>query len=308
MSKDYLKKVFGSLLECDSWSFQIIQVNDCGESGASYFCHEIELVSGNTLLSYIKSIKDNYCSKSGIDSYVSVDSYTGDMVGKSIYKLQSDNELISNSYISLVESVNDPDVEVDISNMDIKASLFRGYVIIDEVLTPVFLISMHKPITTVTNRFFWVNTNRFRKIEDPILTIRKNIDVAIIGENVYFLSVAGENLFLMERSYKHFSELCVKDVINRKIISDSDSFSKIATRGYNPRRFVAYNKNHVDWLTTKENRIRASEKFGILLENGLINTTDEESTDKLIRFLCNKAMLDPCDETAVETANAKPWI
>lgn len=307
MSKQYLKVIFTHLTECHAWSLQVVQVKNSSRNGVSYICREVEIEPNDRLLQYIANTASYYNSEKGIDSFSSVDDYTGDVVDHVIYKLKRDNQLIAHEFDVLIQATGQPDTEMKLSDIKPNAAVFRGTVTVDRVDVPVLLISMQKPISALSNKFFWANTNKFHEIDAPVLTLRKTIDVAIIGDTVYLFTLAGETLFNMERTYKAVCKGLVDEIIQCNFLTDVESFSTIANSGRNPRRFVAYNNDHFEWLKDNEHRRNAAEKFGFKLEGDNINTTDPDSSEKLVKFLCNKAMVDPCDESPVEVANTKPW-
>lgn len=307
MSKQYLKNIFDKLTECNAWSLQIVQVKNSNKSGTSYICREVATEPVDKLLEFVGEIQNHYCSDEGIESFASVDDYTGDVVSHVIYKLEKDNQLISSEFERFIQSVARPDREMNISDLKPNAAVFKGTVSMEHGDIPVLLISMQKPISTLSNKLLWIDTNKFRKINEPVLTIRKTIDMAIIGSKVYLFTLAGEKLFDMERTYKTVCRTMVDEIVKCDFLTDRDSFALIANSGRNPRRFVSYNKKHFDWLKNETNREKAAIKFGLTLEGSLINTADELSVEKLVKFLCNKAMVDPCDESPVEVAATKPW-
>lgn len=307
MSKQYLKEIFSKLTECQAWSLQIVQIKNSSRTGISYICREVTIDPQDRLLQYISSIADYYNSDKGIDSFSSVDDYTGDVVAHVIYKLSKENQLITDEFDILIQATGQPDKEIRLSDIKPNASVFRGTVAIDHKDVPVMLVSMQKPITALSNKFLWIGTNTFHEIKDPILTLRNTVDVAIIGDKVYFFTLAGEALFNMEKTYKAVCKELVEEIAKCDFLSDVDSFKSIANSGRNPRRFVSYNNDHFEWLKDNDHRQTAAAKFGFKLVDGSINTSDADSADRLIRFLCNKAMMDPCDDSPVEVANTKPW-
>lgn len=307
MSKQYLKEIFTHLTECRAWSLQVVQVKNSSKNGTSYICREVKIEPNDRLLQYTAEITAYYNSDKGIDSFSSVDDYTGDVVDHVIYKLKKDNQLIAHEFGVLIQATGRPDAEIKLSDIKPNAAVFRGTVTIDRVDIPVLLVSMQKPISALSNKFMRIDTNKFREIDVPVLTLRKTIDVAIIGDTVYLFSLAGENLFNMERTYKAVCKGIVDEIVKCDFLTDAESFTTIANSGRNPRRFVAYNNDHFEWLKNKKNRKSAAAKFGFKLEEDGINTSDPDSAEKLVKFLCNKAMIDPCDESPVEVANTKPW-
>lgn len=307
MSKQFLKEVFSKLTECEAWVMQIVQVKNTVKYGTTYICREVQFSPARELIDYIESISDYYLSKDGIDDFTSVDNYTGDVVDHVIYKLKSSDQLITNEFEKLIESSGQPDRETPIKGINSNAAIFKGTVKVDHNDFPVILVSMQRPITALSNKFLLFEGSSFHKIDEPVLSLRKTIDVAIIGDSVYLFTLAGEKLFNMERTYKAVAKHDVEEIIKCDFLSNEEKFQCFANSGRNPRRFVSYNESHFKWLKDSGNRARAAEKFGLVLDGNSIRTDDEESVEKLVKFLCNKAMLDPCDDSPVEVAATKPW-
>lgn len=71
---------------------------------------------------------------------------------------------------------------------------------------------------------------------------------------------------------------------------------------------VAYQPDKLAHLEKLTNRRAIAKKFKInILSNGALDLGSPESAGNLIRFLCNKGMLDPVDQSAMEVAGAKRW-
>ena len=79
-------------------------------------------------------------------------------------------------------------------------------------------------------------------------------------------------------------------------------------KGQNPRKFMSFNDTRLNVLKERTER----EKYLKLLkipwkDDGTIDTEADKASDRLIRFLCDKAMIDPVDEEPREVAAAKAW-
>lgn len=92
-------------------------------------------------------------------------------------------------------------MEQDLFLMKAITSMITFNIEDDGEILPVKLISMQNPITTLKYKFF-CNKGRFEEFTEKVLNLRTAIDVVIIGDKVYFLTMAGEKLFNMERAYK----------------------------------------------------------------------------------------------------------
>jgi len=233
--------------------------------------------------------------------------YDGSTIGKTIYKLDADNALINIEYQTLLTAIATPDTEIDPLEFKSQAYILKGMVAIDEDELPIKLISMQNPVTTLKHKFLKDN-GTFKEINDKVLSLRPTIDVVILENKIYMLTLAGENLFNMERSYK---SICIDKIDNIKdcnIVTDFDSFSTIAGSGHNPRKFVSFNENHLQKLKDVDNRKIMATKFAIPLVDDRFDTSQEGTTEKIIKLLCERGMIDPFDDIAMEVAGSKKWV
>ena len=111
----------------------------------------------------------------------------------------------------------------------------------------------------------------------------------------------------MERSYKLRCGAKVEEVVELDILSNADAFKNVATKGQNPRRFVSFNQSRLDAIKNTNSRKKYMKMFKIEMKDGKINTEDAKSSKRLVKFLCEKAMLDPIDEEPREVSAAKAW-
>lgn len=135
------------------------------------------------------------------------------------------------------------------------------------------------------------------------------MDILVVGETIYFLTLAGENLFNMARSYKAVCHQKVEEVEQADIINGIETFKSAAETGHNPRRFIAFNESRLTALKKKNVRVAMARKFNIPLDadGDKFDATAEGATVKIVKLLCNKGMLDPFEKTAVEVDGARQW-
>ena len=222
--------------------------------------------------------------------------------------MKHDDPLISSEYEAFIKTIANPDVEAEVftftSAYVLKCTLTQG---VDSV--PVKLVSMQSPITQLKQKYNLRHFNgKFSPISGPVLTLRTSIDVVIVGDIAYLLTLAGENLFSMERAYKSVCHDAINEIESAGIISNAKSFRAIAETGHNPRKFVSFSRERLNALKQDNTRKVMSERFSIPLDkDSKFDTSDEKSADKLVRLLCNKGMIDPFMDTAVEVSGAKKW-
>ena len=304
MSLNYLKKVFSTIGSLDSISVQLLRVTN-NKDGTHYFAREIEIQPEEELNTFIQSVCDKYVRE--LETAEPIDDYKGDIVKGIIYKLSVDNDLIHEYYQSLETTISNPSTEGDVVMRAWNALLIKGTVTIDDEEQDIRLISMKSPISVLTNKFIGSGKDRFKKLTDPILTLNKNLDAVIINDTFYMLTMQAENLFNMERSYKLRCDAKVEEIVELGILSDTDAFKSVVTKGQNPRRFVSFNQSRLDAIKNTNSRKKYMKMFRIEMKDGKIDTEDAKSSERLVKFLCEKAMLDPIDEGPREVSAAKAW-
>lgn len=308
MSISKIKSVFENVSTCEAWSLQLLQIKNSKRNGTTYSCREITLSPEGALTNFLSEISDRYCSKeTGLEKmFESVTDYDGSTVDKTIYKITTNNNLISTEYPKLIKAIGNPDFEFDPLEFSAQAYILKGTISIDEKELSVKLISMQNPVTSLKHKFLRAN-GVFTEISDKVISLRPAIDVVIVDETVYMLTLAGENLFNMERAYKSVCEKQIINIANSNIINDVEAFRNVASSGHNPRKFVSFNKSHLQKLKNANNRKKISKKFNIPLDEDKFDMSQTGVADKLVKLLCDRGMVDPFDDNPMEVSSSKKW-
>lgn len=308
MPVEEMKNVFASLLTCTAWSMQLLQIKDSKRIGTSYAGCEVTFSPEGALSSFVQEISDRYVSdkKDVLSSYRGIIEYDGSTIDNIIYKLDHSNPLISKEYDTLLEAIARPDSEANPLDFNAKAYVLRGTITIGDEEKPIKLISMQNPVTSLKHKFLR-SAGTFKEITEKVITLRTSIDVVILDETVYMLTLAGENLFNMERAYKAVCAKKLQTIKAYDIVTDFGVFSANASKGHNPRKFVSFNNEHLWKLKDARNRKRIAEKFSIPMEGEKFDTSEPEAVDKLVKLLCDRGMVDPFDDNPMEVAGSKKW-
>lgn len=305
MSLSFLQNIINSIDSLDSIAVQLIRFTN-NKKGTAYFSREIEINPENDLIEYINGLREKY-----LDVLLSadcVDEYNGDLVKGRIYKLSVTDSLVKESYNKLNSAIIDPSCEGKaVLEGKWNALLIKVDILVDGEKKELKLFSIKSPITVLKNKYFW-DKDQFKKFSSPLLTLNNNLDVVIINDNIYMFTMQAENLFNLERSYKSLCAAKVDEISNIGILSDVKAFKDVALIGQNPRRFVSFNQKRLDVLSDHKLRDKYMTMFNIPLnKEGLIDTKTNIASERLIKYLCNKGMLDPIDECPREVAGAKAW-
>lgn len=253
MSTSKITEVFGKLNECKQWSLQLLNIVSTKKDGICYSSRQIDLSPANKLTELLDNISTLYIKgkKKALSNYQEVRDYDGTANSLTIYRLASDNELISQEYEALLTVIADPDTESDPFCYN-SAYLLKGVLTFEDKTVPIKLFAMQNPVTTLKNKFAH-SKGKFYEISEKVLSLRPTIDVLVIGNTIYFLTLAGENLFNMARSYKKVCHEKVELIGKSSILSDIEAFAAIAESSHNPRKFVAFNENRLAALKNKKN-------------------------------------------------------
>lgn len=309
MSIENLRKIFVVLPQCTAWSLQILKIKTSKRDGTSYTGREITFTPTGKLNEFVSEISERYTNadKGVLKSFLSITDYDGSTIDKTVYTLSIENELIQSEYNALIAAIATPDAEINPLEFKAQAYLLKGIITIDGTDHPVKLISMQNPVTTLNHKF-WMHNGEFQEISDKVLSLRPTIDVVIFDNCIYMLTLAGENLFNMERSYKAICTAKI-DIINEcNIVTDFEAFSSIAGSGHNPRKFVSFNDAHLQKLRNANTRKKMAKKFNIALNGDKFDSTKPDTSDKLVKLLCDRGMVDPFDDNPMEVAGSKQWI
>ena len=308
MTLGKLKAVFAALPNCTAWSLQLLKISASMQSGTSYTGREITLSPEGTLASFVSEISDRYINESNgvLASYHDITEYDGSTVDKVVYSLSRTNTLIADEYNTLMEAIANPDTELDPLEFKARAYVLRGIICIDNEEKAIKLISIQNPVTSLKHKFLRAN-GTFTEITDKVISLRASIDVIIINDTVYMLTLAGENLFNMERAYKATCTMKLEEIEQCNIVTDFAAFSSVAGSGHNPRKFVSFNDSHLQKLKNSRSRAKMAKKFNIPMNGDLFDTSQPGAADKIVKLLCDRGMVDPFDDNPMEVAGSKKW-
>lgn len=309
MSLEKIRQVLDNLHTCDVWSIQLLNIRTSAKTGVGYSSRQIILSPQAQLKELVADIQKLYSDKGKkpLKQYREVRGYDDTADTGTIYRLSVKNEMIAAAYKDLRNVLADPDKEDDPFAYT-SAYLLRGELVIGGENIPVKLFSMQKPVSTIRHKFC-LTKGKFEAIPDKVISLRPAMDVIIIGETVYFLTSAGENLFDMERAYKAVCQKHISRIAETQIIHGMELFAKVAGSGHNPRRFLSFDEGRLKDLQKKRVRQNMARKFSIPLDDAedKFDATVDGAAEKIVKLLCNKGMTDPFTNAAVEVDGARKW-
>lgn len=274
-----------------------------------YLSRSIKLEPKNALFDLIKYIGEKHTKDKGqLAAYTDVRAYDGTTVGNVVYSIAAGDPRIKDEYDEFSSSLTDPDVEGDAFKYT-SAYIINGSIQDEKGTKTIMMISMQNPFVNMKQKY--ASTRKpgvFAQYDKPLLSLKSTIDVLIIDNEIYFLTLNGEKLFNMERAYNKKRNEAVEVIEKAGIVSDLESFKLVAGKGLNPRRFLKFDENKLNALKKIKTRKKMADKFGLILDDhNLFDTSDKEVAEKLVKLLCDRGMMDPIMKTAVEVNGAKKW-
>lgn len=306
---EILKKVFENVSTCSAWSLQILEFSHTKRNGSTYLAREINISPSGKLTEHIQSLSDKYLDndKNELKQYTDCRDYDGSADVKVIYKLKKSSKLIASEYGLLLQAIAEPDTEIRPLEMKAQASVIKGELLIEGNRTSVKFISMQNPITTLRNKFL-CSSGTFKEISDKVLTLRNSIDLVIVDDVVYLLNLSGEKLFNMERAYRSICSSKLELIETKDIIEGFEAFKVSASSGHNPRKFISFDDTHLEKLANEDVRKWLATKFNIPLKNDKFDANKDGVSDKIVKLLCHRGMIDPFDDVPMEVSGSKTWV
>lgn len=310
MSINLLTSVFESIRNGTDWSLQLLRITTSKREGTRYASRQIFLEPEGRLDGFVHHIADRYLGveKGSLSKRTSVEEYDGTTDAMTVYKLEKNHALIATEYEDFARAISAPDVEAD-SMTFTSAYVIKGSTIVGDEEISIKLVSMQNPITTLKHKFSLCRDGgKFKELDEKVLNLRPTLDIIVIGDTVYFLTMNGENLFNMERAYKTVCHSAIAIVEATGLIKDVETFKQIAGSGHNPRRFVSFNSERLEALKNAKTRRAMARQFDIPLDaEGNFDATVDGAAERIVKMLCNKGMVDPFKKAPVEVLGAKPW-
>lgn len=307
MSIEAMQTAMSLLSKIEIWNAYALH-NKQRVHGREYTSCPICFSNPNDLKDYIGELK-TFLLEKVIPAATSVEEYSGFNEQTAINKIRIDNELIADNYKAIQASLIRNDDEANIMNFNSNAFVITGATP-EDCPTPlsVTFIAIKNPIKSFKKTVFRFTENCFKPVTDKYLDLPLRFDLIIINETIYMMSLIGETLFDLERTHKILCNRCVKKIESLDIVCDADAFKAVAASSHNPRRFLTFSQTRLEHVNDLNNRRIIGRMFNIALNaHGIFDTTDPKASERLIKFLCEKAMEDPVDHSAKEVPVARAW-
>lgn len=206
-------------------------------------------------------------------------------------------------YMDFCTAMRDASVEHSAEEIKPNATVIKGSC--NNGMECVF-ISVHSPFSVLKHKFMRGDTD-YKRLKEPVLSLTPKHDVAIVGNTMFFLTVAGVQVFLPESVYKKVASEKVECLSKVEWIGGLETLKKASQSGVNPRRFLAYNQECTTYLKEPKVRQKIAKKFGIKYVGGSFDLNDKVDAERFIKVICSRGMSDPFTDGPVEVTGSKNW-
>jgi len=306
MVKD-IKEMLEKIGKIEAWSIDLVKISLTKTAGIKYNAEELSNFDNDGISRLVKNVSNLYTVGKELDKYRNLEKYDGTLMTDVIYEMNTTNELIKNSYKLFINALANPDNENEPISNKYDCYILKSSIEEAGEDIPIKLIFMCNPIKILRNKYIKIN-DKYTEITNKVISLKLSIDMLVWNDKIFFFNNSGERLFNMERTYKIICQKHINEIVDNAIISDIESFKMIANSGYNPRRFISFNKENLEMLKDNIMKNNIASHFGIPLVDGKFDTANPEVSEKLIKLLCDKGKLDPFNNKPVEVAGAKEWV
>lgn len=306
-----LQQAFHRLATCDArcWTPHFFQTHKGANGAISFDARQIAISPPEEWKRYLDSLEKDYVSgkKAFLKGGFSFREYDGSAPeeGTALHAECTDGvsgQIVCDFTKALVNA------DVERGGKDLKENGFTICGKSEEGLRTIF-VSAHTPLAQLKNRFWLLHdATEYTPVDRPLLVLPKRIDALIVGDDAWFLTLQGTQLFAPDSICRKIAQEKISTMNGIKWIEGFDTFAKAAVTGYNPRRFLAFNAEKVTELADALKRKRIAKKFNISLKpSGKIDLSDPASANNFIKVVCDKAMVDPFNDGPMEVSGAKKW-
>lgn len=311
MDTTKLMSVFKTLPRGQNWRLSVMSIRGGVNSAPAFMSRLINLDPESAMMDYLKEITSHYIDKKHgwLLPFPEIAPYQGEWSSERIFHLRTDDEKVRETVDLCKNADRGMAFLGNPAEIDVNAFLLHGVIPVDEAPTDVWLLSTRKPFQRLSRRFSWKKGRKvYKRIDERILTLSVIFDAAIVGKDLFFLSIAGAQVFVCETICREIAKRKVEIVKN--LTTNEARLKEVAQKGFNPRRFLSFDPKRVELLSdSPELAKKVSRLFDIEFDPqaGKFSLRSDEDANRLIKVVCNRGMEDPFTENAVEVAWSAPW-
>ena len=205
--------------------------------------------------------------------------------------LNDNNNILKNSLELIDNGKNDA---VQFSSKDLS---LHGYILECKISGNVYMQIFYSsnPIKVYKNKYSIIFKNKFKEITEPVFTINKVCDCMLFNDYALFFTGRAESIFDLEKHYKALASKCLYDLKSSEVLENIESFIKYASVWPKAAKFETYDENSIKSFSilSKNKKDNILGRFDIQTnEKGAIIADTPDSQERVLKFVCNKYLMD----------------
>ena len=301
-----LRKAFEALAKCKGkrYSLHAICIGRSTENDEiSYVAHSMSIRPEEDWIFYLNEVGTGYVGdkKPIISDEFEVKPYDGTVLeDNEAFVISGKDERVKKCFTDFTDMWATESVEHGAESIRPNATA-----ICDDGRGLVFL-SVRNPFSVLKHKF-WCGDSDYKKIAGKVLTLSTKMDAVIIGEKLYFLTIAGAQTFVPESICKKVAKDRAEIIATLEYVAGAENLAAVSMTGLNPRRYLGYNEGRVAELGNATKRREIAKTFGIKYVKGKFDLNEKGDAERFIKVICNRGMVDPFTEGPVEVSSSKTW-
>lgn len=310
MQPTIIQKVFDLSVtaSAEDWQLSALRINRSHET-TEYETHTISLSPADAMAEYLKEMRDRYVGGEEplIDDNTDVVEHDGCLHETPVEHLPSTDAFFAEDYGKLCHAMENPEVNGSPLDLQPNALALRYAGKVSPVKQPIYLLFKKTPFSIFKNRF-WRRGDVFSRLTDVILTLPTQIDLMIVGRDVFIFTSSGSGIATDNAAARKVAERELEGLSKETFIAGASVLQEVGGKRKNARLFRAMNEGRKSRLRTdKKFCAKMADAFGIPCRKGVLEVSDPADAERLLKLLCMRGMIDPFAESPVEVSGSVAW-
>ena len=309
MSYQKTTEAINKITEVNSWQTLLVAYNHKKHPN-EYTCHSFNFADEEQLIQTVQDMCKSFLKRVN-DFENKIQPYSGLNPSNVVDKLNTNDDLVKESWISLIRSISVYDDVTPLKGIKANAFIFAGTYKDGETDKTLYFISRKNPILNFKkgrSQIFCARTNTVMVATEPLVQFGKCFDAIVYEDVIYMINDNCESIFNLEHSRKKICKSHLDEIAEKDIIVDMDTYSKYALSGQTPRKFITFNDDIFQNVCSERGRTFLASKFNIPYEeeSKQFDLSDPVNAKNFTSIICGKTKQELLYEEFCEVPSSTP--
>lgn len=291
MSYNLLQEGISKVDKINDWTLTLINYNHKSRPG-EFTCYDVNFSSNELLKKTIIEMCSNFISLVESKGNIVLE-YNGANPKDVVDTLNTDHNLINESWKALLQSIDVSDDQTKLEKIKSKAFIFTGSLTIDNNVENIYLLSRKNPIYTYKKnnvKIFNSRNNVIKEIDEPLIQFGKTFDALIYKNRIYSINNNLESIFNLEYTHKIICKNNLEIIKGASIIKDFESYRTFSLSGQHPKKFITFDSKIIENIKQKNNLNILTNELKIPYDKntGKFDLDNEKNADIFTKAICGK--------------------